>query len=184
MALSGISADFASTSISSTPQHATPARNISAGVTSSPGQPFCSGPSTMKWWFRAPHITRPKTSVEAALTSYCRTSASAMVSSLRTDSTVCGSLAKVACAPASLWLWALLQDRFRGLRRRCNRFNAGLYVVVGIRFIARQRHTFALQVISIRFGHVAGIDQWLLSLGLGPRGQLFDGLVTIRTPPH
>jgi hypothetical protein len=31
------------------PQAATPERKSSAGVTASPGQPFCTGPSTTKW---------------------------------------------------------------------------------------------------------------------------------------
>ena len=42
---SGIPSAFAITWTNSTPQEATADRNSSAGVTSSPGHPFCSGPS-------------------------------------------------------------------------------------------------------------------------------------------
>ena len=49
MPFKGIPSDFDSTWINSTPQEATAERNSSPGVTSSPGQPFCSGPSITKW---------------------------------------------------------------------------------------------------------------------------------------
>jgi hypothetical protein len=46
----------------------------------------------------------------------------------------------------------------RGLR---DRLEAGFYVFVGTRFVARQRNTSVVQIFS---GHVARIDQRLMTI--------------------
>jgi hypothetical protein len=47
-----------------------------------------------------------------------------------------------------------------------DRLEAGFYVFVRTRFVARQRITFAIQVLS---GHVARIDQRLMTIRQPPR---------------
>ena len=70
--------------------------------------------------------------------------------------------------------WRNLKYRsMRPIGRR-NRLKGGSYVFICACFVARQRQPSAIQVLS---GHVAGIDQFLMSGRQAPSCKLRDGLV-------
>jgi len=69
-------------------------------------------------------------------------------------------------ASVSFRLWTLSKDRSMWLRRG-DRLEAGFYVFVRTRFVARQGNVSAIQIYS---GHMAGIDQRLMTIGPAPRG--------------
>src|SRR5262245_24481652 len=80
---------------------------------------------------------------------------------------VTASPSGTASIRASFLLGTLLGTRLEHrFRWRSDRLKGGLDVIVRIRFVAAQRNWFAVQVLS---GHVARIDQRLMTIGLAPR---------------
>src|SRR3954471_7359982 len=75
--------------------------------------------------------------------------------------------------------WALLQCRLPRLRRRSDRLECGLYVIVRIGSVAGQRDTPAIQIFP---RNVERIEQRFVTSRQAARCQMLDRLVAIRVP--